>query len=37
MISATLPFGDLLQAYYSVILELVLGPLLTHAEREALI
>ena len=36
MFSALL-FGDMRNSYYSVILELVFGPLLTQAESEALI
>ena len=35
--SAALLFGDLRKAYYSALLELVLGAILTVAEREAVL
>ena len=33
--SAALVFGDLRKTYYSVLLELVTGPLFTQEERQA--
>ena len=33
--STALLFGDLRKAYYSVLLELVRGPMFTHEERQA--
>ena len=36
-VSAALLFADMKKAYYSVSLELVLGPLLTPIEREAVL
>ena len=36
-ISATLLFGDARKAYYNVHLEIVLGPVITTAEREAVL
>ena len=35
--SAGLLFGDLRKAYYSVLLEIGMGPFLTEGEREALL
>ncbi len=36
-VSAALVFGDMVRAYYSALLELMLGPLLTEGEREVII
>ena len=36
-VSAALLFADMKKAYYSVLIELVLGPLLTHEESDVIL